>query len=394
MDASTYTFTFFTVDLGAGTYTAGPGSGTRSILNVENFTGTNSGDTITGSSAANTLNGNGGIDTINGGEGTDTLNGGDGNDTLTGGGGADTLNGGDGDDTLIHQSTAGGDFSYGGAGNDTIHAFGLIGAGTVHFGDAGNDHFILAPEDYAGGMDGGADIDTVDASAVTAYGFTFNLAAGTLLDSGNLFNLISFENVTGGQIDDIIIGSSGANMLNGQGGNDNISGGDGTDTITGGDGNDTLNGGAGIDSLTGGAGRRYAGGRERCRHGVRSVGGGTDTVITSQTYTLAAGQEIERLQTNNQAAVLGLGLIGNEFANRLTANAGNNTLNGGAGIDQMFGLGGNDTYYVDNAADVVGELVGGGTDQVLTSVTYTLAGGQEIETLKTTNDAGLDATST
>ena len=54
----------------------------------------------------------------------------------------------------------------------------------------------------------------------------------------------------------------------------------------------------------------------------------------------------------------------------------------------MTGLGGNDTYYVDNAGDVVNEAAGGGTDRVLTSVSYTLAAGQEIETLSTTNSAG------
>ena len=57
----------------------------------------------------------------------------------------------------------------------------------------------------------------------------------------------------------------------------------------------------------------------------------------------------------------------------------------------MLGLGGNDTYYVDNAGDMVNEAAGGGTDQVLTSVSYTLAAGQEIEALSTTNSAGTGA---
>ena len=57
----------------------------------------------------------------------------------------------------------------------------------------------------------------------------------------------------------------------------------------------------------------------------------------------------------------------------------------------MRGLGGNDTYYVDNVGDVVNEAAGGGNHQVLTTVSYTLTAGQEIEALSTTNSAGTGA---
>jgi hypothetical protein len=68
------------------------GSGTDTLISIENLTGSNSADTLTGSSGANSLNG---------GTGNDTLAGGTGDDTLDGGTGADLLKGGLGNDTYV-----------------------------------------------------------------------------------------------------------------------------------------------------------------------------------------------------------------------------------------------------------------------------------------------------
>jgi Ca2+-binding RTX toxin-like protein len=76
-------------------------------------------------------------------------------------------------------------------------------------------------------------------------------------------------------------------------------------------------------------------------------------------------------------------------ADILNGGPGIDTLVGGAGADQMTGLGGSDTYYVDNAGDSVTESGGQGSDTVRTSVSWTLTAGADVETLQTTNAAGV-----
>jgi len=67
--------------------------------------------------------------------------------------------------------------------------------------------------------------------------------------------------------------------------------------------------------------------------------------------------------------------------------AGNDTLNGGAGADTMLGGKGDDTYIVDNVNDVINEK-GGGVDNVVSSVSYTLGNGLENLTLTGTAVSG------
>jgi Ca2+-binding RTX toxin-like protein len=65
------------------------GSGSDTLISVENLTGSNYGDTLTGNGSNNNLNGGSGADVITGGAGNDTLLGGSAQDTLTGGTGND-----------------------------------------------------------------------------------------------------------------------------------------------------------------------------------------------------------------------------------------------------------------------------------------------------------------
>lgn len=60
--------------------------------------------------------------------------------------------------------------------------------------------------------------------------------------------------VSAGNLNDVLKGNGGNDILQGLNGRDSLLGGDGTDRLLGGLGNDRLNGGTGRDTLTGGAG--------------------------------------------------------------------------------------------------------------------------------------------
>ncbi|WP_428661642.1 hypothetical protein [Reyranella sp.] len=172
----------------------------------------------------------------------------------------------------------------------------------------------------------------------------------------------------------------------------------GSDRLYGTSGNDRLSGGVGADLTAGGAGNDAyyvdnAGDRV-----TESVGEGTDTIFSTVSYALTAGQEVENLRARGTT---GLTLTGNELGNRIRGGSGIDTLNAGGGDDRLAGRGGadvmaggsgNDVYYVDNVDDQVTETTGQGIDKICSTVDYTLADGQDIEYLRAYSAAGLTLT--
>jgi Ca2+-binding RTX toxin-like protein len=157
-------------------------------------------------------------------------------------------------------------------------------------------------------------------------------------------------------------------------GNDRLYGGVDDDRLDGGTGNDVLMGGAGADALIG--------------------RNGTDTVL----YTSAkSGVTVNLAKPNlNTGDASGdtfssiENLTGSRFNDKMTGNSGGNVIDGGDGADRMEGGAGNDRYIVDNAGDVVIEANGGGTDRVVSNVSFTL--GQFIEQLTLSGSDNISGT--
>ncbi|MFM6578809.1 MAG: pre-peptidase C-terminal domain-containing protein, partial [Dolichospermum sp.] len=202
----------------------------------------------------------------------------------------------------------------------------------------------------------------------------------------SLFFDPSLEGTAG---NDTLSGAAGNDLLYGYAGNDQIFGLAGNDTLDGGEGNDTLDGGAGTDTLIGGLGNDIYIVDSTTDTITELTSGGTDTIQSSVTYTIATLTNVENLTLTGTAAING---TGNDVNNVFTGNSGNNTLNGCDGIDTLIGGLGNDIYIVDSTTDTIKEGANEGTDTIESSVTYTIAALANVENLTLTGTAAINGT--
>ncbi|NYZ22635.1 beta strand repeat-containing protein, partial [Azospirillum oleiclasticum] len=370
---------------------------------VEGLTYTGSGDFAgTGNALDNT---------ITGGAGVDTLAGLDGNDTLDGGLGADTLTGGLGDDTYVVDDAADLLVEQPGEGTDTVRsavswtlaagfeALTLTGTAATGTGNAADNVItgnasanLLTGLDGADTLDGGAGADTLtgglgdDTYVVDSPADQVVEAVGEGTDtvrSGVSWTL-------GANLERLVLTGSGSivgtgneldNVITGNGGNNTLDGGLGDDTLIGNAGNDIFI----VDSLGDVV--------------TEAANQGSDEVRTAlAAWTL--GANLERLVFTGTGSFAG---TGNELANTLTGQAGddtlsglggNDTLTGGAGADTLDGGLGTDTAsYAGAAAGVAVDLTAGtasggdATGDVLTGI-ENLTGGNGADAL--TGDAGVN----
>lgn len=230
----------------------------------------------------------------------------DGDDRIVGEGLGDSLFGYNGDDTII-----------GGRGNDDLDG----GAGRdILLGEEGNDIYYVDDArdvvwEYAGeGFDG--------VFSSVSYTLSENVETLTLTGSKAL-------NGTGNALNNTLVGTNAANVLNGRAGADSMIGGLGNDTFVVDDAKDVV---------------------------TEKAGEGTDSVHALISYALAANVENLVLKTasdlNGTGNALNNVISGNSGRNTLSGVAGNDTLKGGGGNDALIGGAGADKLYGGSGADM------------------------------------------
>jgi Ca2+-binding RTX toxin-like protein len=417
---------------GAGLIDANKAVGYASTLTISS-----SQPTVYGTQFNDSLIGGSGNNTLLGGFGDDTLNGGAGNDVLDGGSGADTATyatatalvkvnlsltasqstGGAGSDTLVSienltgssfadilQGNSGDNVLDGGAGIDTVSYAGATAGVAVDLSIAGAQDTLGAGHDSlisfesligssfndtlagtAGDnvIDGGSGVDRVSYLGASA-GVSVSLAISAAQATGGAGTdtLKSLENLTGSSFDDVLTGSSGGNSLQGAGGDDRLDGGGGNDSLDGGAGVDTASyanataavkvdlslstaqstGGAGtdtlmlIENLTGSAFNDTLLGS--AGDNVLDGGAGLDTASYA---TAAAGVSIslaiagaqDTIGAGHDTLVSMENLTGSAFNDTLTGDGGANVIQGGSGADTLDGGGGIDTVSYAAASSTV-----------------------------------------
>ncbi|MCO5797284.1 MAG: hypothetical protein HEQ29_11045 [Dolichospermum sp. LBC05a] len=320
------------------------------------------------------------------------------NDTIIGSTGNDTIDGGIGQDTADY-STIG-------------QAITLKPTGVVTKGTAGTDQ-LVGVEKIIGAT---GQVNIIDASIATGTAtINANLATqslivntGVAIPSTLSFTVTNFVNVIGTANNDTITGDNGNNNLMGNGGNDTIIGSAGDDTINGGLGSDTVNYSSLTEAIT------------LLASGIVNKGSfGTDKIVDIETVIGATGQSntidastgtatttslnvnlatnsliinglpapINSLTFNVQNFVNVVGttqndiIKGNNLANELVGNTGNDTIQGNDGDDILDGGDGNDQLFGGNNDD---QLFGGIGNDILQGDNGNdlLNGGEGNDTLK------------
>jgi Ca2+-binding RTX toxin-like protein len=262
------------------------------------------------------------------------------NQVITGQSGADNLNGGGGQDTLV-----------GGAGSD-VYVIDSTNATNVTIIENGNDGTDLDRINTSVSFD----LAATNASYVPSAGGQatgVNQGVGTIIDIEQIVGLGAGDiSITGNGARQLIVGTTGNNLLNGD--NDTMTGNVMTGTAAG----DTMQGLAGNDSY-----RVYSVNDvalERDGEGTDIVFAGTGVAGAGNRYVLYAGQSIEGLTAANQSSTAGMFLAGNELAQ----SAG---IIGDNGNDTIWGLGGNDVLTGRGGSDIFGFAeVGAGTADTIT----------------------------
>lgn len=359
------------VNLVTGAASGGDAEGDR-LIGIGSVTGTAFADRLTGDDRDNRIMGGLGADVLVGGAGFDTVDysdypaitgsglivnlatgtASDGDtlsgfeavigtglsDTLTGNAGANRLEGGGGNDML--NGGAGADVMIGGDGDDT-YTVDNAGDVVIETTNGGNDRVNTSIGAYTLGL------------GIESLGYT---GTGSFVGTGNALG----------------------NVLYGSAGNETWYGLDGDDKLQGSLGADTFYGGTGQNSAD------YSKSKAAITLNLTTnVNLGGDAAGDRLYDVLSIiGSNYDDTMTGDAADNI---IYGRTGADTLYGGAGADRMDGGAGIDVMYGEAGDDLYIVDDLRDQVIEVVGEGSDRILTTLsTYVLPDNVEQLTGNTT----------
>ena len=322
-------------------------------------------NTIVGNERGNILNGLGGNDELYGMEGNDTVDGGFGDDSMAGGDNTDTLNFTSWDPTGFYSPALKVYPHRPWAGN------GHPNRRESHFRNdfgRGNRHILRVRE--RPGLQPGRD-DRRQQRRQCSRGarqrqHPRGKGGSDILDGGDGSDTASYENNVGRVI--ATLGSNGANgtavefaLVNGQlvplsvdtlRSIENVRGSSFADQITGNASDNVIDGRGGANVMMGLTGNDTYVVDNPSNIVAEAVGQGTlDRVRTSVSYALAAGSEVEILETTNRVGTTTLNLTGNQFNNTIVGNNGQNTIVGGLGRDVLTGNGGGDVFTWTSIAE-------------------------------------------
>ncbi len=298
---------------------------------------------------------------------------GDGGESLTGGSGHDTLIGGDGADAL--SGGLGNDEFHGGAGNDTIDGgTGLLSGSNdrdVVVYDSGPSDFLISGDDTTQFIHRDGEVDQITNVEQLQFLHTF-------IWKSRLFNELG-QLIVGTSGDDVLNGESQGDLMQGLAGDDMLFGGSGDNTLVGGRGNDFLGGAWGsqdtavFDAASTDIHVTYDDLIDRIE--ITSVDG-VDQLESVEIFeftdtTLTYNQILELVGTDQTGTSGedtldgGAGpdtLAGGDGNDMLRGNAGDDSLQGGLGTDTLIGGDGNDTLLGGEGEGDLRDVIYGGAD--------------------------------
>lgn len=362
---------------------------------------------------------------VSGSDGEDQLVGTNLGDRILGGAGIDVLEGGAGSDRYVFEVGDGRDrvqdTSVTGEENEVLFGPGIspdqLALGLVHDPNLSNQHDL---ELKVGQTGDALVLDTFDATDVLGPKTiqTFRFSDGMSLTYDQL--VARGFDVGGTDGDDRLVGTNLVDRVRAGNGNDTIQTASGDDILDGEGGDDRLQGGSGSDVYLFGVGSsrdiivdtqglgdtvRFSAGiapadvsiLRRGNDLVFALKNGIDELVVSN-YFLSPAIRIEWVEFEDgtvwDQAVFGLGegrsIVGTAQDDVLGGSDGNDLLDGGLGADRLTGGAGDDTYLVEDAGDVVVEVVAGGNDTVRSAIDYSL--GAHVEGLSLTGSAAINGT--